>query len=239
MQIDYEKTKEFFENRAKKKNQVSYLSLTMYQDKNPDLAEQRDRDEKSIITPFLELDKNIKVLDIGCGVGRWANIFKGKVSAYLGLDFSEELLQIANSIYADSLEINFQKMSATELNPELLLIQKPFDLIIISGLLIYLNDLDIKNLIDAIILLSKKGTIIYLREPISLLTERKILIDHFSKDLNSSYHAIYRTQRELEDLVVEPLTNDGFSLKTKDFLFHSDSLDTKKDTKQYFFILKK
>lgn len=239
IQIDYEKTKEFFINRAKKRGQVSDLSLTMYQDKNPELAQQRDLDEKIIITPLLEFNKNTKILDIGCGIGRWASVFKGKINGYLGLDFSEELLQIAKSMYADSPEIHFQKMSATEINPEKFLIQKPFDLIIISGLLIYLNDSDIKRLIKIVIKLSKEGTIIYLREPISLLTERKILINHFSEDLNSYYNAIYRTQNELEDLIIRPLINNGFFLKNKDFLFHSDLLNTKKDTKQYFFILKK
>lgn len=239
VEIDYKKTKEFFEKRANKKSEVSYLSLTMYQDRNPGLAEQRDREEKAVMLPLLEFDKNANVLDIGCGAGRWASVFAEKVNAYLGLDFSEELLRIGKLTYANYPEIYFQKMSATELEPKFFVVQKPFDLIIVSGLLIYLNDSDIKNLISVILEVSKIGTRLYLREPISLLSERKLLIDHFSEDLDSFYNAIYRTQNDLEKLIIRPLLNNGFSIKYNDFLFKSDLLNTRKDTRQYYYILKK
>jgi len=47
-----------------------------------------------ITTDFIKanIDVNLNTIDYGCGIGRYSPIFKGK---YVGVDVSEELLQIA------------------------------------------------------------------------------------------------------------------------------------------------
>ena len=71
IRIDDAQVKAFFDSRVKKR--LPYMiNYTNYQDQHPELAVQRDVYEKSIIMPLLSLTDNSRVLDIGCGVGRWA-----------------------------------------------------------------------------------------------------------------------------------------------------------------------
>lgn len=58
----------------------------------------RDRFEKERILPLLSLRPGIRVLDIGCGVARWAEAllpFVSENGVYVGVDFSEEILSLA------------------------------------------------------------------------------------------------------------------------------------------------
>jgi len=57
-----------------------------------------------------------KILDLGCGNGRWFELFQEKKVDYIGVDFSEKLLEIAKRIYprakfqvADALILPFPK----------------------------------------------------------------------------------------------------------------------------------
>src|SRR5260370_31254110 len=96
-EIDYGQTRQFFQDRAARAPAVGLLSVTMYQDGNPRLAEARDAWEKERGIPLLRLQPATRVLDIGCGCGRWAVSLLGKVASYLGVDFSEHLLSLAET----------------------------------------------------------------------------------------------------------------------------------------------
>src|SRR5438067_10637039 len=96
-EISYQETRQFFQDRAARGPAVGLLSVTMYQDGNPQLAEARDAWEKERVIPLLRLQPATRVLDIGCGCGRWALSLYGKVASYLGVDFSEDLLALAKS----------------------------------------------------------------------------------------------------------------------------------------------
>src|SRR5687767_9318782 len=90
--IEYRHTHSFFEARGAG-DRSSPHTATMYQD--PTLAEQRDGAEKENILPLLALNKSDRVLDVGCGAGRWAEAVVSIVADYLGIDFSANLLEIA------------------------------------------------------------------------------------------------------------------------------------------------
>src|SRR5271170_1130786 len=94
--IDYGDTLKFFNERARRVDQVGFLSAVLYQDKNPDLALARDQLELKQALPLLPLGSTIRVLDIGCGVGRWAHHLGEKVGLYHGVDFSSELIAVAD-----------------------------------------------------------------------------------------------------------------------------------------------
>ena len=95
--IDYEKTRAFFDSREEKYTEEHPYVTTMYQDKQPHLTDARNQAEIDKILPLLELDPNAQILDVGCGVGRWADAIPCNVAGYLGIDFSEGLVQIARS----------------------------------------------------------------------------------------------------------------------------------------------
>ena len=86
--IDSGETKKFFDSRTKMKFPYLY-NYTNYQDKHPELVLQRDSHEKRKILPILGITKGKRVLDIGCGVGRWADSVLSNGGIYLGVDYSE------------------------------------------------------------------------------------------------------------------------------------------------------
>ena len=190
--INKEDVKNFFDGRANKEVD-SLLTITSFQDKQK--VDKRQEEEVEVVLKNINIE-NKKILEIGCGYGRWSEFFHEKCSEYLGIDFSENLIKLANETYNYE-NCYFQVMSALDINIDELLIKPPFDIIYIAGVLIYLNDDDINLLISEINKITSKDKIIYIREPISLMEYRLTLKDFFSEDLGSNYNAVYRTEKEL------------------------------------------
>ena len=202
--IDHDKIKSFFDKRAKNADKDSILSSTMFTQEQ--IAQKRDLIEKKIFLENINVKDKFKILDIGCGVGRWGELFLEN-STYLGLDYSNELLNLAKE-NNPSTNVHFQLMSADDIDPNGLLINPPFDLIIMTGLLIYINDAQLKKVFNSINELSTEGTTFYLREPVAT-KERLTLKEFYSEELEEDYSAIYRTEAEYFELFS---LLDGFNL---------------------------
>ena len=116
----------------------------------------------------LKIDfENKKILEIGCGIGRWAEVFHDKCDSYLGIDYSEDLIEIAKENYNYD-NCHFQVLSASQLDTADLLVSAPFDIVIITGVLIYFNDDTIKKMIKDLNSLCASNKTIYIRETLSL-----------------------------------------------------------------------
>lgn len=187
--IDQDKIKSFFDKRGKNADINSILSSTMFTEKEK--AEKRDLIEKELFLNNITVKPNSKVLEIGCGVGRWAKIFSNKV-IYLGLDYSDELLKLAKEDNPSS-NIYFQLISADNIKPDKLIVNPPFDLLIMTGLSIYINDEQLKKVFNSINEVTSKDSIIYIREPVAI-DKRLTLKEFFSEELDDQYSAIYRTE---------------------------------------------
>ena len=238
--IDYEATQAFFEERGRREY-ASALSTTMYQDNDPELVMQRDQAEKAVLAPQLQLPAAARALDIGCGVGRWGWFLHQTAPGidYLGIDFSAALIQKARqeAQQRGDNSLRFQTMSAIDIQPDELLVRPPFDLVIISGLLIYLNDDDcIKVLRSACELCAPDGKI-YLREPVGV-QERLTLDRFYSEELRYEYSAIYRTVAELEELLAQAQLVPAFAIQVSACLFSAD-LEKRAETRQHYFVLQK
>lgn len=190
--INSEKVKDFFNKRASKDSEGLY-SIVLFQDKEN--SEQRHEDEKKIFYENIDVSGK-SVLEIGCGVGRWAEALHGKCDSYLGLDFSEELLEIAKESYKEFDDCNFQLMSATDIKVDELIIKPPFDVVIFSGFLMYINDDDINIIMDEVNQITADDKKVFAMEPISHMDSRLTLKDFYSEGLESDYSAIYRTESE-------------------------------------------
>ncbi len=115
------------------------------------------------INYFLTEDKS--VLEIGCGTGELIGKIKGKER--VGIDFSESMIKKAKKQFSG---IEFKCMEAENLEFE-----KKFDVIILSNVIGYLND--VQKVFDELYKLSHSGTKIiityynFLWEPIIKLAE--------------------------------------------------------------------
>lgn len=189
--INSEKVRDFFNKRANKEFE-SELSIVLFQDKEN--SEQRHEEEKKVLFDNIDVSGK-KVIEIGCGIGRWAEALHDKCDSFLGLDFSEDLIEIANNTI-DFDNCKFQVMSATDIKVDELLIEPPFDVIIFSGFLMYINDEDIEIIMDEVNKIGSEGMKVFDMEPVSCMETRLTLKDFYSEGLESDYNAIYRTEDE-------------------------------------------
>ncbi|MBM3350120.1 MAG: class I SAM-dependent methyltransferase [Betaproteobacteria bacterium] len=235
--IDESAVLNFFENRVNKYDDSQPLVSVIYQDNNPALAVARDQFEKNKLLPLLELKPDDSVLDVGCGIGRWADALNGEVARYHGTDLIQGLTDIASRRLAHNPQFTFQALRAQDTRPELLAATPPFSLIIVTGLFIYLNDDDCLTLLTNIPSCCTQGARILMREPVGV--ERRLtLMNAWSEELKHNYSAIYRTVGEYMSMFTETLFSEDFQLEHSEPLFPAE-LSNRKETMQHFFILRK
>lgn len=236
--IEYEETKLFFKNRAEKFHADNPYSVTMYQDNNKELVKERNKREVEKLYPFLKLSTDSTVLDIACGIGRWADAIKTEIKKYSGFDFSGELIEIAN---IRNTRDNFYFYEGNVKEVEKILLLKDlgkYNTILMIGILMYLNDSDIVDVLEQIERSCEDHAIICIREPIGI-KDRLTLKNFFSEELQDNYNAIYRTREELIHFMDKPFFEKGFIIKEEGFLFGEDSLNNRKETGQYYYILER
>ena len=233
VEIDENAVAEFWQRRAQSG------ANTMLQAQGSNLPAQRDQHEKNLILSLLGVKQGTKILDIGCGTGRWAAAFieMDSISVeLLGIDYVQEHIDTCETKYGH--KFRFQQMSAAEIVPDELLIPPPFDVVLINGLMVYLNDASCAALVQMLPQLAAEQSTIYLRESVSLLANRLTLKEFYSEELESSYNAIYRTCDEYLQMIETVLTPAGFTISQQDRLLH-DQLANRKETNQYYWLLQR
>lgn len=232
--VSQQSVKNFFDKRAPQSIDANINNATMLQDKNPELAKKRDETEKKVITPYLNINKNSRVLDIGCGVGRWAIPFLNQqISSYQGIDIASNLIKIANQLYNHEASFNFKTIDTMDF---LQTTNGKFNVVILSGVLNYMNDEDILKFLKEIQNHMLKDSIIYFRVPVSVIQKRLTLKEFWSEELKEYYSSIYRTSKEYENFFEKELSN--YTLLLNDFLY-KDNLNNREETKQKVYVLKK
>lgn len=236
--IDYKETSRFFVERAKKYKEDNPYSVTMYQDNNPELVRMRNEKEIEMVLPKLGLDECSRVLDIACGIGRWADAITQDISGYIGIDFSKELIEIAEgrnkrknySFYQGAVSEVSDILSAHHISG--------INKILMMGILMYLNDKEVAGLFKQVCSISGRNVTVCIREPVAL-EERLTLKEFYSAELKDSYSAIYRTRKELNEFMEESLFREGFHIRQEGFLFEEDALNNRKETAQYYYLLER
>ena len=235
VEIDEGAVGRFFETRAAKYDDTNPAVSMLYQDSNPELAEQRDRNEKNVILPLLRLEETSRVLDVGCGVGRWADALAGRVARYHGTDLMESLVCLARERHAGRADITFQAMKAQDLTASALECPPPFDLAIVAGVLHYINDRDCEAILRAVAnCCAGSKARLFIRGPVAADT-RLTLQQVWSEELQHEYSAIYRTVAELEELFASAL-GEAWSPVSAGALL-PQQLGNRKETFQYYHIL--
>ena len=240
--INESEVKSFFDRRCEKKLPYLY-NYVNYQDKHPELALERDRYEKDKILPLLNLRQGSRVLDIGCGVARWATEgFMGTISSegiYVGVDYTAGLLDMARKNTASHSNCRFycgRFQDILSVLPDELK-EAGFDVILVNGVMMYINDEDIASCLDSVNKLLAPAGIAYLKESVGF-TERLTLNETYSDELTSNYSAIYRSIAEYDAFFAQYLPDSAFTVLERDDMWKWN-LHNRRETTAYYWIIRK
>jgi ubiquinone/menaquinone biosynthesis C-methylase UbiE len=220
----------FFEKRSRRIEELGPLRAVIYQDKHPDLAERRDHAEKERVMPLLELDGKQRLLDLGCGSGRWAEALAPSVSHYHGIDLSHGLVEYARGRFKGDSHMRFSVGSVDAFSLASLGEDRPFDRVLCSGVLIYLNDEEVLQALTCIARACAPGSVLVFREPLAVET-RLSIVQHYSDELEQEYNAIYRTQAELEDAMANAM-GPAFTVTDSGEVYPDAALNNRVETRQ-------
>lgn len=239
--IDEDDVKSFFDKRVKK-NLPYLINYTNYQDKHPEIALERDKYEKTRIMPFLNLQSESRVMDIGCGVGRWGNHMLKILSnqgMYVGADYSGNILNLAKNQFRDNKNFYFFESSFQDLllNLPKNLKHNKFDAILINGVMMYINDTDLAQCMSNLKELIAVGGRICIKESVGL-KDRLTLNKIYSEELESKYSAIYRGVEEYNTLFRNSFSSEKYNIIYQDVMWQGD-LANRKETTAYFWIMEK
>lgn len=237
--ISYEAVQNFFEERGSAEKQHLY-NYVMYLDDKPDVAVERDRQGKEKMDKLIQVTPDMRVLDIGCGVGRYGTFFLERGAYYVGVDGSSKMIEKA--------EINLEQYSEKKLIVSNLLqiseaLEKaeetePFDIIFDSGVFMYLNDDDCLNVMKKIARIGGKNSVFCMIE--SMAQEDRLTLNEFySDELKQSYSAIYRSVAEYKS-IMESAFGQDYDVIYEEVLDFEDGLQKKREqvTMEHCFIWK-
>ena len=213
--IQMENVQKFYDKRASLIEEKGWGAISLG-DEDSSIAGRVYDYDRDMLFPKLGIDSKARVLELGCGMGRWAKIVLPHCSAYCGVDFSMEMLRAAEAI-CGSEKCSFYNLTAfdaAEKTPSFY--GGAFHCIIMFGICIYINDDELKRIFERIPTLSQPHCTICIKET-AALSERLTLNGFHSEALQSSYDAIYRTPEEYA-VLFQPLLDAGFAVSEQYFL---------------------
>ncbi|BDM63739.1 hypothetical protein NFHSH190041_11910 [Shewanella sp. NFH-SH190041] len=232
--LDKAAVRQFFDIRANKAATLGLDRAVIYQDKHPELAQARDKAEKQRLRPYLALAADDRVLDIGCGTGRWADEVLPQCGTYLGVDICDGFIQLARERFAHCSHACFCQLGAEDVGLLPAGPEEQFQLVLSMGVMIYLNDAELQRYLDGLCRLVAPGGRVIFREPVGL-DKKLVLSEHYSAEMGQDYHAIYRTEAELQQYFVASLARCGFRCRASGNMF-DDKLNNRQETGQQFYL---
>lgn len=236
--ISYQTVQDFFEKRGENEGLAHKYNYVLFQDENPELAVRRDEQEKRKICGLLDLKPGQRILDLGCGVGRWGEELCKRGLYYVGIDGSPSLIERAESNLRQFPDKKLLVGLFQEF-PDVLKQageQDLFQLVFVNGVFMYLNDEDFRKALRDIKRVCGTPCQIYIKESMGV-DERLTLDQIYSEDLKQNYSAIYRSIDEYRKASSDILGRE-FQLLSEGELFDA-ALHNRKETTDYYLIWKK
>ena len=234
LEIDEQSVRSFYDLRASRFDELGNRAVLLG-DHCPEIAEKIDRFETETILPMLLEERVGNVLDLGCGVGRWAQKLLPYAESYRGVDLSEQMVHQAERTcakWADKAE--FFAMSAeaaADKSADFYGKAAPFDTVLVSEVCMYINDATLESFYPKLIGLLAPNCRIYHADTVAL-RQRLTLSEHYSDALKASYSVIYRPAADLKELwgrLKLNISDSGYFPGT----------DTGAETARWYAILKK
>jgi len=198
------------------------------------VCDKRNEIEKKLLESLVGMEK-YSVLDIGCGLGRWADNFAGRLDRYDGCDFSKSFIDTAVEKFMGQENIYFYNIPAEQVDikrfPDI------YNLVIINGLCVCMNDNNVKMTLKNVADFIKNDAQLYFRESVSVIDQRLTLKDFPSAELGVPHNAVYRTPEEYEQMFHDNFSN--FTIKAKGLLHTQTGSDIWKrtETNQYYWLI--
>ena len=225
----------FWENQSlNKKTFIHSVSNLSYDTK---FSEEKSLEEKKRIENLLKINnKNFNsCIEIGAGTCQWSYSLSKRAHSLLVTDTSKGMLELGKRFLSENHpEINIKYFIGDickEINPP----NSPYDLVFISGLILYLNKNEFSQLIKFISKNTVNNAVLILREPVGIKKEF-ILNNVYSKELETNYSAIYRTEKN----IINSFKSNNFILLNNQWLHPENSKFNKwKETRLKLISLRK
>lgn len=225
----------FWENQSlNKKTFIHSVSNLSYDTK---FSEEKSLEEKKRIENLLKINnKNFNsCIEIGAGTCQWSYSLSKRAHSLLVTDTSKGMLELGKRFLSENHpEINIKYFIGDickEINPP----NSPYDLVFISGLILYLNKNEFSQLIKFISKNTVNNAVLILREPVGIKKEF-ILNNVYSKELETNYSAIYRTEKK----IINSFKSNNFILLNNEWLHPDNSKFNKwKETRLKLISLRK
>ena len=154
--------------------------------------------EKKHLEKVVSFKDNNVIVDIGAGVGLWAEYFSPKVKKVYLVEKQENFINIAKKRIYNLDIFNIETVLSDVVNFDL--DEESVDYVFISGVTIYLSD----NVLDKVLkkifkYLKPKGKIIH-RD--AYARNELYIVNNYSDALNMDYVAIYRTRKEYDNYFI-------------------------------------
>ena len=235
VEISPEDTRSFYDSRAKAMAEMPnpYVAVLLG-DQNPEHAVKWNQFEQDFILPQLHIGPETAVLDIGCGIGRWAEQAAPLCREYVGTDFSSEMVKTA-ARRLDNPKCRFLNLSFQEAvrHP----FHQKFHCLVICGVCMYINDAELQTCFEELLPLLEQNCVIYLTETVAV--ETRLTLNHLpSAALKADYSVIYRTPEEYKKYYT-PLLEAGFRVVKQDYLPHLNNEKGFEETDRWYTILER
>tara|TARA_B110000196_G_scaffold19924_1_gene15650 strand:- start:300 stop:1157 length:858 start_codon:yes stop_codon:yes gene_type:complete len=194
-QIDDDAVKRYFEGTGGSKAAAAMSMMTHEHNLPAGAVGYRLSRELATIQPWLnEVGTSGRVLDVGCGAGAWVEIFANQFQSAVGVERSGPMVEAAQERVAYLPNADVYQGDGREDLPD-----GPFDFIFLGGLMMYLKDSDVVELLHSLKERLNSGGTIILRES----TVRKGVVTP-----TGDYQVIYRSVDVYRKLILEAGISD-------------------------------
>lgn len=176
-----------------------------------------------------------RILEFGCGNGRWGEMLKDIVESYSGIDFTPEFIEQARELFAGDGRFRFAVGSLTELPMDFIREGGEYTMGICAGCVMYLNDDAASNFYAQVENLPVAA--LFLKESVSTMEKRLTLVDFPSKELQTDYNVVYRMPSEYEAFYRDELP--GFHIERKGWLYPPESGIWAETNSFYWYLVRK